>query len=69
MTADAFFDHPDVQFPLERGDEDFEDFIAGRLQKDVDLVKNMTPGDDITTAIKGGVKQASSSSPLSTERG
>ena len=58
MTADAFFDHPDVQFPMDRPDNvDFEDFVADRLKRYVDLVKNMTPGDNITTAIKAELKK------------
>ena len=36
---------------------DFEDFVADRLKRYVDLVKNMTPGDNITTAIKAELKK------------
>lgn len=57
MTAAEFFDHPDVQYPLERGDEDFEDFVANRLETYVDLVRTMNAGDNITTAIKADVNK------------
>jgi hypothetical protein len=38
-----------------RGDEDFESFIASRLQAYLSFVENMDPGDEITAAIKADV--------------
>jgi hypothetical protein len=52
VTADQFFEHDVVQFPLERGEEDFEAFVERKLGDYVDLVRGMSPADDITTAIK-----------------
>jgi hypothetical protein len=52
MTALEFFEHDAVQFPLERGNQDFQAFVDQRLTAYLDLIRNMKPGDNITTAIK-----------------
>jgi hypothetical protein len=52
MTAVEFFEHPTVQFPLERSDEDFEGFVEKKLNDYVSLIRDMNPGDNITTSIK-----------------
>jgi hypothetical protein len=52
MTAAQFFEHPVVQFPMERDKDDFELFVGQRLQAYVDLIRDMNPSDNITKQIK-----------------
>ena len=55
ITAVQFFEHPAVQFPLERDTDDFEAFVRSRLQGYVDLIRGMDAADSITKQIKGEV--------------
>jgi hypothetical protein len=52
-TAVEFFEHPDVQYPLERKTDDFQAFVAERLGAYVRLIESMQPADEITRRTKG----------------
>lgn len=55
MTAEDFFEHDIVRFPLEQGDGNFEGFVEKKLEDYVALIKAMTPADNITMEIKAKV--------------
>jgi hypothetical protein len=56
-AALAFFEHPVVQFPIERDSDDFEAFVANRLGAYVDFVKTVNPADSMTADIKANANK------------
>jgi hypothetical protein len=57
LTALKFFEHAVVQYPLERDNDDFEAFVDARLQAYVNLIRGMTPADNITKLIRDSLDQ------------
>ncbi len=50
-TALEFFEHPDLQFPLDRTTDNFQAFVEERLGKFLTLVRSINASDEITRGI------------------